>query len=62
MRRDRQSSLDQWSLDLGSALEHETRLGLETIASGETLAGASRFIAGAGRQGRPLDARSDSEA
>jgi enoyl-CoA hydratase len=54
MRRDRQSSLDQWSLDLGSALEHETRLGLETIASGETLAGATRFIGGAGRQGRPV--------
>jgi enoyl-CoA hydratase len=54
MRRDRQSSLDQWSLDLGTALEHETRLGLETIASGETLAGASRFVAGEGRYGRPV--------
>jgi enoyl-CoA hydratase len=62
MRRDRQSSLDQWSLDLGSALEHETRLGLETIASGETLAGASRFIAGAGRQGRAIDTAVEGEA
>jgi len=53
LRSDRASSLDQWSLDLGEALSHETRLGRATIASGETLAGAGRFARGAGRHGRP---------
>lgn len=53
LRSDRASSLDQWSLDLGAALSHETRLGRATIASGETQAGAARFSAGAGRHGRP---------
>lgn len=53
LRSDRTSSLDQWSLDLGSALSHETRLGLATIASGETIDGAARFAAGAGRHGDP---------
>jgi enoyl-CoA hydratase len=53
LRSDRASSLDQWSLDLGAALSHETRLGLATIASGETQAGATRFVSGAGRHGAP---------
>jgi enoyl-CoA hydratase len=53
MRRDRQSSYDQWSLSLPDALANETRLGLDTIASGETLQGASRFAAGEGRHGTP---------
>jgi enoyl-CoA hydratase len=53
MRRDRQSSYDQWSMDMPDALAHETSLGLETIASGETLAGAGRFAAGEGRHGSP---------
>jgi enoyl-CoA hydratase len=53
LRSDRASSLDQWSLDLGEALSHETRLGRATIASGETLDGAARFAQGAGRHGRP---------
>jgi enoyl-CoA hydratase len=53
LRSDRASSYDQWSLDLGAALSHETRLGRATIASGETLAGASRFVGGEGRHGRP---------
>lgn len=53
MRRDRQSSYDQWSLSLPDALANETRLGLDTIASGETLQGASRFAAGQGRHGTP---------
>ena len=51
LRSDRRSAHDQWSLDLGAALSRETRLGLDTIRSGETLAGASRFAAGAGRHG-----------
>ncbi|MFZ4718175.1 MAG: crotonase/enoyl-CoA hydratase family protein [Ilumatobacteraceae bacterium] len=51
MRSDRQSAHDQWSLSLPDALAHETELGLATIASGETLDGAARFAAGAGRHG-----------
>jgi enoyl-CoA hydratase len=53
LRSDRASSYDQWSLDLGAALSRETRLGRATIASGETLAGATRFAAGEGRHGTP---------
>jgi enoyl-CoA hydratase len=52
LRSDRTSSYDQWSLDLGAALSHETRLGRATIATGETLAGAARFAGGEGRHGR----------
>jgi enoyl-CoA hydratase len=51
MRSDRRSSYDQWGLTLDEALRVETRLGLEVIKSGETLAGAQRFAAGAGRHG-----------
>ena len=35
------------------ALINETRRGLDVIRSGETLAGATRFAAGAGRHGVP---------
>jgi enoyl-CoA hydratase len=52
MRSDRRSSYDQWALSIADALANETRLGLEVIASGETLEGASRFADGAGRHGR----------
>ena len=55
MRRDRQSSYDQWSLSLPDALANETALGLDTIASGETLRGAARFTAGEGRHGTSVD-------
>jgi enoyl-CoA hydratase len=51
LRSDRRSSYDQWALDLDAALRHETELGLATIHSGETLEGAMRFAAGAGRHG-----------
>jgi enoyl-CoA hydratase len=53
MRSDRRSSYEQWDLDLGAALTRETELGLAVIASGETVAGARRFAAGAGRHGSP---------
>lgn len=53
LRSDRQSSYQQWGANLGEALATETMLGRETIASGETLDGASRFAAGAGRHGTP---------
>jgi enoyl-CoA hydratase len=51
LRSDRQSMLDQWSLTEDEALLHETRLGLETIRSGETREGARRFAEGHGRSG-----------
>lgn len=51
LRSDRLSSYQQWDLDQAEALKLETKLGLETIRSGETLEGARRFASGAGRHG-----------
>jgi enoyl-CoA hydratase len=51
MRSDRLSLYEQWSLDTESALHNESRRGLDVINSGETLAGAQQFRAGAGRHG-----------
>lgn len=51
LRNDRRSSYEQWSLGLPEALARETELGLATIGSGETQAGAARFAAGVGRHG-----------
>lgn len=51
LRSDRRSAIDQWSLDTTSALAHETELGLVTVRSGETRAGAARFAKGEGRHG-----------
>jgi enoyl-CoA hydratase len=51
MRADRRSALEQWALPLESAIAREFALGLETIASGETVEGAARFAKGAGRHG-----------
>lgn len=51
LRNDRRSSFEQWHLSLADALANETKLGLDTILSGETQAGAARFAAGAGRHG-----------
>ena len=51
LRHDRQSALTQWSLTEANALLAETRLGLKTLASGETVAGATRFTDGQGRGG-----------
>ncbi|MEM8706214.1 MAG: crotonase/enoyl-CoA hydratase family protein [Actinomycetota bacterium] len=53
LRSDLRSTKDQWSLSMPEALLHETLLGRETIASGETRAGATRFAEGAGRHGEP---------
>jgi enoyl-CoA hydratase len=52
MRSDRLSSYRQWNLPMGEALREETGMGLEVIRSGETLQGAKRFSAGAGRHGK----------
>lgn len=51
LRSDRLSVHEQWSLSLEAALKLETELGRETIFSGETREGASRFAAGEGRHG-----------
>lgn len=51
MRNDRKSALQQWSLDTNDALQNEFRHGLETLGSGETLAGAQAFRGGKGRHG-----------
>ncbi|WP_116999247.1 crotonase/enoyl-CoA hydratase family protein [Desertimonas flava] len=59
MRNDRLSALEQWDLDIDAAILNEARRGRETIASGETLAGAQRFASGAGRHGTPTDAPGD---
>lgn len=51
MRNDRRLALEQWSLDWGGALALEFELGLQTLRSGETRAGAARFASGEGRGG-----------
>ena len=51
MRNDRKSALDQWALDWDAATTNEAVLGLQTLASGETAAGAARFASGQGRHG-----------
>ncbi len=50
MRHDRTSSLEQWALPLGAALENEGRHGLVSLET-ESLSGAQRFAGGAGRHG-----------
>ena len=52
VRSDRRSAYDQWSLPLDAAIGREFELGFATIASGETLEGATRFAGGAGRHGK----------
>ena len=56
LRSDRMSAYEQWGNGapqaLDAALANEFTRGLDTIRSGETVAGASRFAAGAGRHGR----------
>jgi enoyl-CoA hydratase len=52
MRADRLSALRQWDLEEEDAILNELRGGLEVIASGETVAGATRFASGVGRHGR----------
>jgi len=51
LRADRLSALRQWDLSEEDAIANELRGGLEVIASGETLSGATRFASGMGRHG-----------
>ena len=52
LRNDRDSLHRQHGLPERDALAQEFALGMQTIGSGETVQGASRFAAGAGRHGR----------
>jgi enoyl-CoA hydratase len=54
LRNDRLSAYEQWDLSEDAAMRNEVRRGRETIASGETRAGAERFAGGAGRHGRAV--------
>lgn len=51
LRADRASVYDQWSLPEEAALAQEFTGGMAVVESGETLEGARRFAAGAGRHG-----------
>jgi enoyl-CoA hydratase len=51
MRNDRLSAYEQYDHGMNEALLNETRRGLETLNSGETLRGAARFASGKGRGG-----------
>ncbi len=51
-RSDRLSLYEQYSLSTSDALRNETQLGLEVLRSGESEAGATRFVDGHGRHGR----------
>jgi enoyl-CoA hydratase len=55
MRNDRRSALDQWNLSVPEALLHETRLGIDSLRSGEAVEGPTWFAGGAGRGGSTVD-------
>jgi enoyl-CoA hydratase len=55
LRADRASCRGQWGMSQGAALTQEFKRGYEVLASGESARGASRFVAGAGRSGKPAD-------
>ena len=51
LRNDKRSALAQWDLEEEAAINDEMTGGLKVIASGETVAGATRFAGGQGRHG-----------
>ncbi len=51
LRSDREAARRGLDMDFADAMALETQLGMQVIASGETVQGASRFAAGAGRHG-----------
>jgi enoyl-CoA hydratase len=51
MRNDRLSAYQQWGMDEQQAIRNEFSLGMATLSSGETIAGAQRFEQGQGRHG-----------
>jgi enoyl-CoA hydratase len=52
MRNDRRSAYAQWGLDESAAMRNEFALGVETLQSGESVSGATRFRGGEGRHGQ----------
>jgi len=54
LRNDRISAMTQWHLEESEALKHEAELGLASLESGETLAGAKQFAGGRGRHGQSV--------
>jgi len=51
LRHDRQSAYEQWDLPYDQAMANEIQHGRTVLSSGETLAGAARFVSGKGRGG-----------
>lgn len=51
MRGDRRSAYEQWGMDERAAMANEFHWGMQALAKGETLAGATRFSSGQGRHG-----------
>lgn len=51
LRVDRRSTLDQWGLNLDEATRQEYEGAAVVLSSGESQAGARRFVQGAGRHG-----------
>jgi enoyl-CoA hydratase len=52
VRSDRRSAYDALGARLPAALRREHALGMASVATGESVAGATRFATGAGRHGR----------
>ncbi|HEY6271816.1 MAG TPA: crotonase/enoyl-CoA hydratase family protein [Terriglobales bacterium] len=52
LRADRMSLYEQWGMSWEQARSNEMRHGLKVVQSGESVSGAVRFAAGAGRHGR----------
>jgi enoyl-CoA hydratase len=52
LRADRMSLYEQWGMSWDEARINEMRHGLEAVRSGESVSGAGRFAAGAGRHGK----------
>ncbi len=52
LRNDRLSAYQQWGMDEQQAIRNEFTLGMTTLSSGETVAGAQRFEQGKGRHGK----------
>jgi enoyl-CoA hydratase len=51
LRNDRLSTLEQWGLPVGDAMQVEFRHGLASLRSPDAVAGAARFSSGSGRSG-----------
>ncbi|MDF1666504.1 MAG: crotonase/enoyl-CoA hydratase family protein [Planctomycetota bacterium] len=52
MKNDRRSCYEQSAMSMNDAMANEFRLGMKTVASGETLNGSQSFIDGVGRHGQ----------